>query len=71
MRGLREFGIQVCIVLPECHSTLTDLGLTTNPSYDLSTKYLKRGYGGVLSFKLKAATELILTKFKLVSLGGR
>jgi len=32
-------------------------GLKSNPEYKLSEKYLKRGFGGVLSFKLKGEKE--------------
>jgi len=32
-------------------------GLKSNPEYQLSQKYLKRGFGGVLSFKLKGDKE--------------
>ena len=32
-------------------------GLKSSPYYDLAKKYLKRGYGGVLSFKLKGNGE--------------
>jgi len=32
-------------------------GLKSNPEYDLAKKYLKRGFGGVLSFKVKGGKE--------------
>ena len=32
-------------------------GLKSNPEYDVATKYLKRGFGGVLGFKLKGGKE--------------
>jgi len=32
-------------------------GLKSNPEFDLAQKYLKRGYGGVLSFKVKGGKE--------------
>jgi len=32
-------------------------GLESNPEYDVATKYLKRGFGGVLSFKVKGGKE--------------
>ena len=32
-------------------------GLKSNPEYEVATKYLKRGFGGVLSFKVKGGKE--------------
>ena len=74
MRGFRKLCIQVRILLPKRDVTLTEEGLVTSPSYELSRKYLKRGCGGVLAFKLKATTGLsepISTRFKLVSRAGK
>ncbi|TVY22394.1 Sulfhydrylase FUB7 [Lachnellula hyalina] len=45
-------------------------GLQTNPSYNLSKKYCPRGYGGLLSIKLKSAKDLVWTKSKVVSFGA-
>ncbi|TVY59662.1 Homocysteine synthase [Lachnellula suecica] len=47
-------------------------GLKSNPLYQLSEKYLKRGYGGLLSFTTKDGTKLskqAFDQFKLVSVG--
>ncbi|TVY87780.1 Homocysteine synthase [Lachnellula willkommii] len=46
-------------------------GLESNASYSLSKKYCQRGYGGLLSIKLKTAKEPVWTKSKVISLGGR
>ncbi|TVY39191.1 Homocysteine synthase, partial [Lachnellula occidentalis] len=45
-------------------------GLETNTSYHLSKRYCQRGYGGLLSIKLKNTKESILTTSKVVSFGG-
>lgn len=45
-------------------------GLENHPSYELAKKYLKRGFGGVLSFGVKgggAAGSQIVDGFKLIS----
>lgn len=45
-------------------------GLESHPSHDLAKKYLKRGYGGVLSFGVKgggSAGSQIVDGFKLIS----
>ncbi|QHT70102.1 O-acetylhomoserine aminocarboxypropyltransferase/cysteine synthase [Rhodocytophaga rosea] len=45
-------------------------GLSSSPYYSLAKKYLKRGYGGVLSFKIKggkAQAEQFVNSLKLVS----
>ena len=45
-------------------------GLTSHPSHELAKKYLKRGFGGVLSFGVKgggAAGSQIVDGFKLIS----
>jgi O-acetylhomoserine/O-acetylserine sulfhydrylase len=45
-------------------------GLESSPYYDLAKKYLKNGFGGVLSFKLRAgknAADFIVNNLKLVS----
>jgi O-acetylhomoserine/O-acetylserine sulfhydrylase len=45
-------------------------GLTSHPSHEIAGKYLKRGYGGVLSFGVKgggAAGSKIVDGFKLIS----
>ena len=46
------------------------LGLTHNKYHELAKKYLERGFGGVLSFKLKgdkAAAEKFVNSLKLIS----
>jgi O-acetylhomoserine/O-acetylserine sulfhydrylase-like pyridoxal-dependent enzyme len=56
------------------NSKLTAQGVASSPSYQLGRKYLKRGYGGLLSFKTKAGAGLsapVFNRFKLVSLGQR
>ena len=45
-------------------------GLTSSPYYELAKKYLKNGFGGVLSFKLKDGTSVaegVINNLKLVS----
>lgn len=45
-------------------------GLASHPSYELAKKYLNRGFGGVLSFKLKgdrAKVEKFVNSLKLIS----
>ncbi len=45
-------------------------GLKSSSFHDLAVKYLKRGFGGVLSFKIKGGTEmadLFINSMKLVS----
>ncbi|MFC5409609.1 O-acetylhomoserine aminocarboxypropyltransferase/cysteine synthase family protein [Larkinella bovis] len=45
-------------------------GLESSPYHALATKYLKRGFGGVLSFKLKAgkeAADTFIDNLKLIS----
>jgi O-acetylhomoserine/O-acetylserine sulfhydrylase len=45
-------------------------GLESHPSHELAKKYLKRGFGGVLSFGIKgggAAGSQVVDQFKLVS----
>ena len=45
-------------------------GLESHPSHDLAKKYLKRGFGGVLSFKLKggkAKAEKFVNSLSLIS----
>jgi len=45
-------------------------GLTSSPYHALAKKYLKRGYGGVMTFKIrggKAAAEKFVNSLKLVS----
>lgn len=45
-------------------------GLKSSPEYHLATKYLKRGFGGVLSFKVKGGKEQadnIVDNVKLIS----
>ena len=45
-------------------------GLKDSPYYELATKYLKHGYGGVLSFKVKAgkdAADKLVNSLKLIS----
>ena len=45
-------------------------GLNSSPYHDLANKYLKRGYGGVMTFQIKggeAATEKFVNSLKLVS----
>lgn len=45
-------------------------GLESHPSHDTAKKYLKRGYGGVLSFGVKggeAAGSQVVDGFKLIS----
>jgi O-acetylhomoserine/O-acetylserine sulfhydrylase len=46
-------------------------GLENHPSHELATKYLKRGFGGVLSFGVKggggAAGSHVVDGFKLIS----
>ncbi|WMJ73756.1 O-acetylhomoserine aminocarboxypropyltransferase/cysteine synthase [Cytophagaceae bacterium ABcell3] len=45
-------------------------GLESSPYHNLAKKYLKRGYGGVLSFKVKGGTEKaekIINSLKLIS----
>lgn len=45
-------------------------GLANHPSHDLAKKYLKRGFGGVLSFGVKgggAAGSQVVDNFKLIS----
>ncbi|TVY13216.1 Homocysteine synthase [Lachnellula arida] len=46
-------------------------GLESNTSYSLSKKYCQRGYGGLLSIKLKSGTQPVWAKSKVISLGGR
>ncbi|KAL4947956.1 Cys/Met metabolism PLP-dependent enzyme-domain-containing protein [Aspergillus filifer] len=46
------------------------LGLEEHPSHAIATKYLKRGFGGVLSFGVKgeaSAGSLVVDNFKLIS----
>ncbi len=45
-------------------------GLKSSPFNSLATKYLKRGFGGVLSFKIKGGTDMadqFINRMKLVS----
>ncbi|EPE08767.1 o-acetylhomoserine -lyase [Ophiostoma piceae UAMH 11346] len=46
-------------------------GLASHPSHELAKKYLKRGFGGVLSFGVKAGTgtagSAVVDNFKLIS----
>ncbi len=45
-------------------------GLTTSPYHELAVKYLKNGFGGVLSFKVKAgkeAADKLVNSLKLIS----
>ena len=45
-------------------------GLKSNPYHELARKYLKRGYGGVLTFKVKGGKEIadkIIDHVKLIS----
>jgi O-acetylhomoserine (thiol)-lyase len=45
-------------------------GLRSSPYYDLANKYLKNGFGGVLSFKVKGSKEqadLLVNNLQLVS----
>jgi O-acetylhomoserine/O-acetylserine sulfhydrylase len=45
-------------------------GLTSSPYHDLAVKYLKNGFGGVLSFKVKAgkdAADKLVNNLKLIS----
>ena len=45
-------------------------GLTDSPYHTLAKKYLKHGFGGVLSFKVKAgkeAADKIVNNLKLIS----
>ena len=45
-------------------------GLTSSPYHELATKYLKNGFGGVLSFKVKAgkeAADKLVNNLKLIS----
>jgi O-acetylhomoserine/O-acetylserine sulfhydrylase len=45
-------------------------GLASSPYHDLATKYLKNGFGGVLSFKVKAGKEgadKLVNSVKLIS----
>ncbi len=45
-------------------------GLNSSPYHELAKKYLKRGFGGVLTFKVKggeAVAEKIVNKVKLIS----
>jgi O-acetylhomoserine (thiol)-lyase len=45
-------------------------GLRSSPYYDLANKYLKNGFGGVLSFKIKGSKEqadLLVNNLQLVS----
>ena len=45
-------------------------GLKSNPEYDVATKYLNKGFGGVLSFKVKGGKEnadKFVDKLNLVS----
>lgn len=45
-------------------------GLNSSPYHDLANKYLKRGYGGVMTFQIKggkAVTEKFVNSLKLVS----
>ncbi|MFY0674082.1 MAG: O-acetylhomoserine aminocarboxypropyltransferase/cysteine synthase [Bacteroidia bacterium] len=45
-------------------------GLKSSPYYELANKYLKRGFGAVLSFKLKASKEkadALVNNLKLIS----
>jgi O-acetylhomoserine/O-acetylserine sulfhydrylase len=51
-------------------SWITYPGLQSHPSHALATRYLKRGFGGVLSFGAKggsAAGSQIVDSFKLIS----
>ncbi|KAI1093849.1 Cys/Met metabolism PLP-dependent enzyme-domain-containing protein [Rostrohypoxylon terebratum] len=51
-------------------SWVSYLGLEDHPSHELAKKYLKRGFGGVLSFGVKgggAAGSQIVDGFKLIS----
>ena len=45
-------------------------GLESHPSHELAKKYLKRGFGGVLSFGVKGGAEggsQVVDNFKLIS----
>ena len=45
-------------------------GLPSSPYHDLAAKYLKNGFGGVLSFKVKAgkeAADKLVNNLKLIS----
>ncbi|MBK8965851.1 MAG: O-acetylhomoserine aminocarboxypropyltransferase/cysteine synthase [Saprospiraceae bacterium] len=45
-------------------------GLTSSPYHDMANKYLKNGYGGVLSFKIKGSKEQadqLVNKLELIS----
>lgn len=45
-------------------------GLESHPSHDMAKKYLKRGFGGVLSFGVKGGAEagsMVVDNFKLIS----
>ncbi len=45
-------------------------GLTNSPYHELASKYLKNGFGGVLSFKVKAgkdAADKVINNLKLIS----
>jgi O-acetylhomoserine (thiol)-lyase len=45
-------------------------GLKSNPYHEMAKKYLKRGYGGVLTFKVKMGKEIadkIVDHVKLIS----
>lgn len=46
-------------------------GLENSPGSEISRKYLKRGYGGLLYFTLKDGVEVDFMKSKLVSLERR
>lgn len=51
-------------------SSVNYLGLESSPHHELAKKYLKRGFGGVLSFELKgdkARAEKFVNSLKLVS----
>lgn len=50
--------------------TVTFPGLSSHPDHGLATKYLERGFGGVLSFKLKGSredAEKFVNSLKLIS----
>lgn len=56
---------------PRMPVLLTRKGLESNASYSLSKKYCQRGYGGLLSIKLKSTKELVWTESKVISFGAR
>ncbi|CAO3666676.1 Homocysteine synthase [Rhizopus azygosporus] len=42
-------------------------GLKNHPSHELASKYLKHGYGGVLTFGVKGSTKVFIDSLKLAS----